>query len=358
LSEVILSLNNIVKKFEDQEVVKNISLQVNRGEFLTILGSSGCGKTTTLRMIAGFEAPTSGTIILENERVDNVDPSKRNVNTVFQNYALFPHMNVYNNVAYGLRIKKVDKAEINKRVMQMLDLVQLTGFEKRKPDQLSGGQKQRVAIARAIINNPKVLLLDEPLGALDLKLRKQMQVELKRLQQKLNITFIYVTHDQEEALNMSDRIAVMNEGYLEQVGTPKEIYEKPRTKFVASFIGESNIFEGIVEEEAYGAIVISIKNKKVKINNSELRIGDRILASIRPECVSISSEMENSLNLKAVIKKHDYLGSTIKTIAILNDGQDIIISNYNKKTGLPPIGTEVNLSFEPDDMGIIKERRN
>ena len=354
MSEVILSLNNIVKKFNDQEVIKKMSLQVKRGEFLTILGSSGCGKTTTLRMIAGFEEPTSGSIFLENERVDNVEPNKRNVNTVFQNYALFPHMNVYDNIAYGLKIKKVNKAEINKRVMQMLELVQLTGFEKRKPDQLSGGQRQRVAIARAIINNPKVLLLDEPLGALDLKLRKQMQIELKRLQQRLGITFIYVTHDQEEALNMSDRIAVMNAGYLEQVGTPKEIYEKPKTKFVASFIGESNLFDGTVEEAAGDSAVISIKNKRVSVKNQDLKKGQKIFASIRPECVNISPEKENSLNLKAVIKKHDYLGATIKTIAALSDGQDIIISNYNKKSELPPLGTEVNLNFDPEDMGIIQ----
>lgn len=358
MSEIILSLNNIVKKFDDQEVVKNISLQVNEGEFLTILGSSGCGKTTTLRMIAGFEQPTSGSIILEDKRVDNVEPNKRDVNTVFQNYALFPHMNVYDNVAYGLKIKRVDKDEIKKRVMQMLELVQLKGFEKRKPDQLSGGQRQRVAIARAIINNPKVLLLDEPLGALDLKLRKQMQVELKRLQQKLGITFIYVTHDQEEALNMSDRIAVMNAGYLEQVGTPKEIYERPKTKFVASFIGESNIFEGTVEEAAGGNAVISIMNNRISIKNSELKKGDRIFASIRPECVGVSFDKNNALNLKAVIKKHNYLGSTIKTIAALCNGQDVIISNYNKKTELPAPGTEVNLCFEPEDMGIIQEGRN
>lgn len=358
MSESILSLNNIVKKFDDQEVVKNISLQVKEGEFLTILGSSGCGKTTTLRMIAGFEQPTSGSIILEDKRVDNVEPNKRDVNTVFQNYALFPHMNVYDNVAYGLKIKRVNKAEIKKRVMQMLELVQLKGFEKRKPDQLSGGQRQRVAIARAIINNPKVLLLDEPLGALDLKLRKQMQVELKRLQQKLGITFIYVTHDQEEALNMSDRIAVMNAGYLEQVGTPKEIYERPKTKFVASFIGESNIFEGTVEEAAGGNAVISIMNNRINIKNSELNKGDRIFASIRPECVGVSFRKDNALNLKAVIKKHDYLGSTIKTTAALSDGQNVIISNYNKKTELPAPGTEVNLCFDPEDMGIIQEGRN
>ncbi len=235
MSEIILELDNIIKKFEDQEVIKNISLKINKGEFLTLLGPSGCGKTTTLRIIAGFENPTSGSVILEGKHVENKQPNERNVNTVFQNYALFPHMNVFDNIAYGLKIRKVNKIEIKKRVMEMLNLVQLEGYEKRKTDQLSGGQKQRVAIGRALINNPQILLLDEPLGALDLKLRKQMQVELKRLQKKLQITFVYVTHDQEEALNMSDRIAVMNEGIIDQLGTPEDIYERPANKICSRF---------------------------------------------------------------------------------------------------------------------------
>ena len=240
MSEIILELDNIIKKYENQEVIKNMSLTINKGEFLTLLGPSGCGKTTTLRIIAGFETPTSGSVLLEGSHVENKQPNERNVNTVFQNYALFPHMNVFDNIAYALKIRKVNKLEIKKRVLKMLSLVQLEGYEKRKTDQLSGGQKQRVAIGRALINNPQILLLDEPLGALDLKLRKQMQVELKKLQKKLQITFVYVTHDQEEALNMSDRIAVMNEGIIEQLGTPEDIYERPATKFVAGFIGESN----------------------------------------------------------------------------------------------------------------------
>ena len=224
--KVIVDIRHVNKVYQgDNAVVKDLDLQVYEGEFLTLLGSSGCGKTTTLRMIAGFESITSGSILVEGEDVENKEPYERNVNTVFQTYALFPHMTVFDNVAYGLRIKKVPKEEVKKRVTEMLGLVQLGGFEKRFPSQLSGGQKQRVAIARALINKPKVLLLDEPLGALDLKLRKQMQLELKRLQRKLKITFIYVTHDQEEALTMSDRIAVMSDGILQQVGTPKEIYE-------------------------------------------------------------------------------------------------------------------------------------
>ena len=222
--KVMVEIKGVNKIYDKtNHVVKNLDLNVYEGEFLTLLGSSGCGKTTTLRMVAGFEEPTSGTIKVAGVNIENQEPYERNVNTVFQSYALFPHMNIYDNVAYGLKIKKLKKQEIKERVTKMLDLVQLGGFEKRYPSQLSGGQKQRVAIARALINNPQVLLLDEPLGALDLKLRKQMQLELKRLQRKLNITFIYVTHDQEEALTMSDRIGIMNDGILVQVGTPNDI---------------------------------------------------------------------------------------------------------------------------------------
>ena len=257
MSEPIVSIVNVEKFYGDNKVVKNLNMNIEEGEFLTMLGPSGCGKTTTLRMIAGFEDATSGIIKVENERVEDKEPYERNVNTVFQNYALFPHMTVFDNIAYGLNIKKVPKAEVKERVTEMLELVQLTGFEKRKPAQMSGGQKQRVAIARALVNRPKVLLLDEPLGALDLKLRKQMQVELKRLQRKLKTTFVYVTHDQEEALTMSDRIAIMNGGYLEQIGTPDEIYEHPKTKFVASFIGESNILEGVVTKIENGKLTIA-----------------------------------------------------------------------------------------------------
>ncbi len=214
-----------------------------------MLGSSGCGKTTTLRIIAGFEIPTEGSVVIANKDATNLQPYNRDVNTVFQSYALFTHMNVFDNIAFGLVEKKIKKSEIKKKVEEILELVQLNNFEKRKPSEMSGGQKQRVAIARALINNPKVLLLDEPLAALDLKLRKQMQLELKHLQQQLGVTFVYVTHDQEEALTMSDRIGVMNKGILEQIGTPKEIYEQPKTKFVADFIGESNIFEATVSKK-------------------------------------------------------------------------------------------------------------
>ena len=244
--KAIVQLKNITKSFGDNQVLKPISLDIYEGEFLTLLGSSGCGKTTTLRIIAGFETPTEGNVYIEDKDVTELAPYNRDVNTVFQSYALFPHMTVFDNIAFGLVEKKMDKKEIKKKVLEMLDLVQLHGFEKRKPSQMSGGQKQRVAIARALVNSPKVLLLDEPLGALDLKLRKQMQVELKRLQKKLGITFVYVTHDQEEALTMSDTIVVMNQGYIQQIGTPEDIYNEPENAFVADFIGHSNIIDGVM----------------------------------------------------------------------------------------------------------------
>ena len=237
MTDYILSLKNIEKSFDNTGVLKNISLDVGRGEFVTLLGSSGCGKTTTIRIIAGLESPDSGSVILNGKDITNLAPEKRDVNTVFQNYALFPHMNVEKNIGYGLRLKKMPGDKIKKEVKNALELVQLEGFEKRNPSQLSGGQRQRVAIARAIVNKPGVLLLDEPLGALDLMLRRQMQTELKRLQQTLGITFIYITHDQEEALNMSSRIVVMRDGEIEQIGTPQQVYDSPATAFVAEFVG-------------------------------------------------------------------------------------------------------------------------
>jgi len=232
MSDIILELSQIEKSFGDVRVLNGIDLSVRKGEFITLLGPSGCGKTTTLRIIAGLETPDSGRVFLAGKDVTDLEPNKRNVNTVFQNYALFPHMNVESNIAYSLKLKKVDKQTIAKTVKEALELVQLSGYEKRMPDELSGGQRQRVAIARAIVNQPAVLLLDEPLGALDLQLRHQMQIELKRLQKRLGVTFIYITHDQEEALNMSDRIAVMRDGKFEQIGTPAQVYDNPRTSYV------------------------------------------------------------------------------------------------------------------------------
>ena len=252
MNQPILQLEGITKSFGDTQVLKGISLSVAQGEFITLLGSSGCGKTTTLRIIAGLESPDTGRVLLEGKDVTQTPPNRRDVNTVFQNYALFPHMTVAANVAYSLKLKKRPKAEIEQAVRDALELVQLTGYEKRMPNELSGGQRQRVAIARAVVNRPKVLLLDEPLGALDLQLRRQMQQELKALQKSLGITFIYITHDQEEALNMSDRIVVMREGRFEQIGTPSEVYDLPKTSYVARFVGTANILKATVQSVESG----------------------------------------------------------------------------------------------------------
>lgn len=333
MGEPMVQLVDIVKSFKDQNAVDNISAKVERGEFLTLLGPSGCGKTTTLRMIAGFEEPTSGRIMLDGVDVSKKNPYERDVNTVFQNYALFPHMNVFNNIAFGLKIKKVPKAEIKEKVTRALGLVQLEGYENRFVSQLSGGQKQRIAIARAIVNSPKVLLLDEPLGALDLKLRKQMQFELKHLQRKLGITFIYVTHDQEEALTMSDRIAVMNKGRIEQIGLPDEIYERPRTKFVADFIGETNIFEGTLKSKEGEKAVVELKNNSIaKVQDGEnsiskIQVGEPIAFAIRPERIKLSYEKEEDINvLKCSLKERIFVGAINKTVVTLDNGREIVIN--------------------------------
>ena len=303
--EAIVRLIKVSKSFEDnreEQVVRNLNLDIRKGEFLTLLGPSGCGKTTTLRMIAGFEDATSGQIFIEGEEAGNKPPYKRNVNTVFQNYALFPHMNVFDNIAFGLKEKKVPKAEIKQRVTEMLALVRLSGFEKRMPAQMSGGQKQRVAIARALINNPKVLLLDEPLGALDLKLRKRMQIELKQLQQQLGITFVYVTHDQEEALTMSDRVAVMNKGVIEQIGTPQEIYERPTSKFVAKFIGESNIFQGWITGKDGNNISVTMEGGTAQVYGEGFEDDEMVYISVRPERMKYSKEKIDGFSIFGEVK--------------------------------------------------------
>ena len=326
----MVKLNNIVKSFDGEvdAAVKGISLEIKEGEFLTILGPSGCGKTTTLRMIAGFVNADCGSIVIDNRDVTLTPPYERNANTVFQNYALFPHLNVFDNVAFGLNIKKVNRNQVKDRVLNMLKIVQMEGYENKMPEHLSGGQKQRVAIARAIINNPKVLLLDEPLGALDLKLRKQMQLELKHLQRKLGITFIFVTHDQEEALTMSDRICVMNNGLIDQIGTPEEIYEKPNTRFVADFIGETNIFEGTVQSIENDLAAIKLGDEQtVRIKNHDFKAGDSACFAIRPEKLKLcSSPLEDTNCLTAVLKERNYGGSFLKTVMILPNGKEITIS--------------------------------
>ena len=353
--DVIVRIADVDKSFDGERVVKKLNLDVERGEFLTMLGPSGCGKTTTLRMIAGFEVPTSGQIFLEGEDVDDKKPNERNVNTVFQNYALFPHMNVFDNIAFGLVEKKVKKDEIRRRVEEMIRLVQLDGMEKRMPSQMSGGQKQRVAIARALVNRPKVLLLDEPLGALDLKLRKQMQGELKALQRRLGITFIYVTHDQEEALTMSDRIAVMNRGRLEQVGTPEEVYNHPETKFVADFIGESNIIEGYVEDMTESSIEVTMESGKAVIPETGYRMEEMVYLCIRPENLKISTEPKEGFRFRGQVREHIFIGSTNKTMIEMPNGQ-MLKSVTPAEDELVPVGTAVNVYWNPGKAVVMRTK--
>jgi len=355
MSEVIVKIDNVNKKYGDNHVVRNLVIDIKQGEFLTMLGPSGCGKTTTLRMIAGFETPTSGNILIEGEEIQNTEPYAREVNTVFQNYALFPHMSIYDNLAFGLSVKKVNKAEIKKRVTEILELVQLVGFENRKPDQLSGGQKQRVAIGRALINRPKVLLLDEPLGALDMKLRKQMQFELKRLQKKLGITFIYVTHDQEEALTMSDRIAIMYGGNLEQIGTPKEIYEKPASKFVADFIGESNIFYGVANRLGNDTLTVALENGNVTAIDPQVKDNEIIYVLVRPENIKLSKNPVDGFTLIGKVKEHVYIGNVNKTVIMLPTGMEVKM-NTNPKVELLSLGSEMYIYWEKEDAVVIKSQ--
>lgn len=353
--KVIISLKDVDKNFDDERIVKNLNLDVEEGEFLTMLGPSGCGKTTTLRMIAGFEVPTSGQVFLEGVDVDDKKPNERNVNTVFQNYALFPHMNVFDNIAFGLVEKKVKKDEIRRRVEEMIKLVQLDGMEKRMPSQMSGGQKQRVAIARALVNRPKVLLLDEPLGALDLKLRKQMQMELKALQRKLGLTFIYVTHDQEEALTMSDRIAVMNKGNLEQVGTPEEVYNHPKTKFVADFIGESNIIEGYIENMTEDTIEVTMESGKAVIAESGYRLEEMVYLCIRPENLKISLEHQEGFRFRGQVREHIFVGSINKTMIELPNGQ-MLKAETPAEDELIPVGSTVNVYWNPGKAVVMRTK--
>lgn len=348
----IVEIKGVNKLYGTNHVVKDLNIDVYEGEFLTLLGSSGCGKTTTLRMIAGFEEPSSGSILVEGEDIQNKEPYERDVNTVFQSYALFPHKTIYDNIAYGLKMKKVPKKEIKKRVTEMMELVQLQGFEKRYPSQLSGGQKQRVAIARALINKPRVLLLDEPLGALDLKLRKQMQLELKRLQKKLNITFIYVTHDQEEALTMSDRIAVMHDGILDQLSSPDEIYEKPQTKFVATFIGETNIFDGMVSGIEGNKITVTVENGMVTGTGEGFDLSEFIAVSIRPEKMKYAYEKQEGFSLTGVVKDFIYVGNIVKSVIVLPNGEEVKVERLAGQD-IPQPGKTVYLYWNIEDAVLI-----
>lgn len=353
MGEPIVSLKKVNKFFGSNHVIKDMDLDINEGEFLTLLGPSGCGKTTILRMIAGFEDATNGMIEVQGERVEEKEAYERDVNTVFQSYALFPHMTVYDNIAYGLTVKKVPKDQIRERVKEMLELVQLMGFEGRKPDMMSGGQKQRVAIARALINNPKVLLLDEPLGALDLQLRKQMQIELKRLQKLLNITFVYVTHDQEEAMTMSDRIAVMNAGVIEHLASPSEIYNQPKTRFVANFIGESNIFTGEVKKMEDHIAEIKVEQGNVKMELSGFEQGEQIHVCVRPEVMKYSKTPIDGFSLEGMVKNVIFVGAQYRTLVTMDNGYDVKINRVKHDNDLKE-GDRIYLYWDLDDATGIK----
>ena len=356
MTEKCLELKEIKKSFSKEEtVLKEISLSIDKGEFITLLGSSGCGKTTTLRIIAGLETPDSGRVFLDGRDVTGLAPEARDVNTVFQNYALFPHMTVADNIGYGLKLKKTPKAEIKKRVSEMLDLVQLPGFEKRKPSELSGGQRQRVAIARALVNNPKVLLLDEPLGALDLQLRRAMQLELKKLQKKLGITFIYITHDQEEAINMSDRIAVMNQGTFEQIGTPDEIYNHPETSYVAAFVGNANILKGVVTETGKDLVSVQIGNDTVSVLAPEdkPKKGENVTIAIRSENIILNEKV--SSGLKAKVLEKNFAGGQLRVTLGLADGTRLIASRYGIDVTVEE-GQQVSWGFHPSSAVLVDRR--
>ena len=353
MSKELIRLRDCVMAYEDGIVLDHINLYINDQEFLTLLGPSGCGKTTTLRIIGGFLSPTSGDVLFDGVRINDVPPHLRAVNTVFQKYALFPHLNVFENVAFGLRIPKADEKgkkvklpekEISRRVMEMLEVVNLKGFEKRAVSQLSGGQQQRVAIARALVNRPKVLLLDEPLGALDMRLRKDMQIELKRIQQETGITFIYVTHDQEEALAMSDTVVVMDGGRIQQIGTPEDIYNEPKNAFVADFIGESNIIDGILRADG----VVEIFNRRFACLDGGFEKDEPVDVVIRPEDVDIVPADQGQLR------------GTVTNVTFKGMQYDIIVDFYGFKwliqtTDLSPVGSVIGIKIDPDGIHVMKK---
>ncbi len=361
MPEVEVRLVDVVKKFGDQVAVDRISLDVREGEFFSLLGPSGCGKTTTLRMIGGFEAPTSGRIELQGQDVTWLPPFKRNVNTVFQNYALFPHLSIYENVAFGLRRKGVKNSDIKGRVSDMLDLVELPGYETRKPTQISGGQAQRVALARALINRPAVLLLDEPLGALDLKLRKQMQVELKRIQQEVGITFIYVTHDQEEAMTMSDRIAVMNRGHYEQLGDPESLYERPATRFVAGFLGISNLLPANISgvDGSYAAATLT-DDTTVRVPRALVDGQTRVNVGVRPEKIRLSKPAADTQTghnrLTGVIRDASYMGVSTQYQVEARGGVLMVYEQNVERATRAELwarGDEVQMTWSPDHSFVV-----
>ena len=356
MSKELIRLRNICMAFDDEPVLNNINLYINDKEFLTLLGPSGCGKTTTLRMIGGFATPTSGDVLFDGVRINDVPPHQRQINTVFQKYALFPHLNVYENIAFGLRMQrrpdpaapgkkvKIPEEEIRERVLEMLEIISLKGFEHRRPDALSGGQQQRVAIARALVNRPKVLLLDEPLGALDLKLRKDMQIELKRIQQQVGITFIYVTHDQEEALTMSDTIVVMDRGSIQQIGTPEDIYNEPKNAFVADFIGESNIIDGVMIQDH----LVQMYGRQFPCLDGGFEPNEPVDVVIRPEDIDI------------VPVEQGQLTGTVTSVTFKGMQYDIIVDFKGFKwliqtTDHSPEGARIGIKIDPDGIHVMKK---
>ena len=344
MSKELIRLRDLCMAFDDEPVLDHINLYINDKEFLTLLGPSGCGKTTTLRIIGGFATPTSGDVLFDGVRINDVPPYQRQINTVFQKYALFPHLNVYENIAFGLRMQKLPEAEIKERVMEMLETVSLKGFEHRRPEALSGGQQQRVAIARALVNRPKVLLLDEPLAALDLKLRKDMQIELKRIQQQVGITFIYVTHDQEEALTMSDTIVVMDKGSIQQIGTPEDIYNEPKNAFVADFIGESNIIDGIMPEDN----VVQMYGRRFPCLDGGFAPNEAVDVVIRPEDIDI------------VPVEQGQLTGTVTSVTFKGMQYDIIVDFRGFKwliqtTDHCPEGARIGIKTDPDGIHVMKK---
>jgi spermidine/putrescine transport system ATP-binding protein len=355
---VAVELSGVTKRFGEFVAVDDLMLEIYKGEFFSLLGPSGCGKTTTLRMIAGFEEPTEGTISVAGEPMRGVPPYRRPVNTVFQSYAIFPHLNVFDNVAFGLRRAGIKGEELRQRVTEACAMVQLEGFEKRKPNMLSGGQQQRVALARALVKRPKVLLLDEPLGALDLKLRKEMQLELKSLQHEVGITFVYVTHDQEEALTMSDRIAVMNEGKVQQVADPATLYELPKNRFVANFIGQTNVFSGTVESASADRVTLRTRAgssiEAVAPEGEIVEAGSEAHAAVRPEKVRFGGEGDNVVPVR--IKQVVYLGVSTQYIGELEGGGMLVLYQQNVHEGTGPReGDEVSVTWEARNCRVLGE---
>ena len=352
----LLRLSGLEKSIEGTQILRGISLYVQPGEFVTLLGPSGCGKTTTLRIIAGLLSPDAGTVSLDGRDITNLVPEKRDVNTVFQNYALFPHMNVEKNISYGLRVRGVKNPEWQRRVAEMLRLVQLEGYEKRMPSQLSGGQRQRVAIARAVVLNPKLLLLDEPLGALDLKLRQQMQQELKDIQKRLGIAFIYITHDQEEALNMSDRIAIMREGQFEQIGTPEEIYEHPQTRFAAGFIGQTNLIEMDVQAVSEDGLTLAYGGASVPARRAEFPVqpGEKVALSLRTERIGYARTPLEACALPATLKSRHYAGGSMRAILKLETGREVLVLCQSAQRAEGEIGDRVYLSWNPAEAPVVR----